>query len=231
MACIISDGRALKRPPHMLWPFGVFTPNSLLMSARSRSRCPFAKFTLANAIKLMIFGGLLAFVGAAVKACQAPEGALDRFAVGSLSKLTSLEAPPTQPSLTFQTTEGEITLADYHGKIVLVNVWATWCAPCVVEMPSLDALQRLRGGDNFAVVPISMDRQMREAQEFYDRTGLTDIPLIHDGTFAVSARLELPGLPTSIFYDKNGRELARLPGEADWASTEALALVDHLTGG
>lgn len=178
----------------------------------------------------MIFGGLLAFVGVAVKSCQAPAGPLDRFAVGSLSKLTSLAAAPTQPSLTFQTPEGEISLAAYRGQIVLVNVWATWCAPCVVEMPSLDELERLRGGDDFAVVPISMDRQMSEAQEFYDRTGLTDLPLIHDGTFAVSARLELPGLPTSIFYDRNGRELARLPGEADWASEEALVLVDHLIG-
>jgi thiol-disulfide isomerase/thioredoxin len=187
-------------------------------------------FSLANAIKLMIFGGLLAFSVVAVKACQAPAGALDRFAVGSLSKLTSLEAPPTQPNLRLTTPDGEVSLADFHGKVVLVNVWATWCAPCVVEMPSLDALQRLRGGDDFAVVPISLDRQMGEAQDFYDRTGLADLPLIHDGTFAISARLELPGLPTSIFYDEYGRELARLPGEADWASEEALALVDHLTG-
>lgn len=190
-----------------------------------------SSFSLVNAIKLMIFGGLLAFVGVAVKSCQAPEGALDRFAVDSLSKLTSLDAPPTQPSLRLTTPEGEVSLADFHGKIVLVNVWATWCAPCVVEMPSLDELQRLRGGDNFAVVPISMDRQMADAQEFYARTDLTDLPLIHDGTFAISARLALPGLPTSIFYDEYGRELARLPGEADWASEEALALVDYLTGG
>jgi thiol-disulfide isomerase/thioredoxin len=202
----------------MLWPFGVFPPISLLM------------FTLSNAIKLMIFGGLLAFVGAAVKSCQPPAGPLERFAVASLTKLTSLEAPPTQPSLTFQTPVGEASLADYHGKIVLVNVWATWCAPCVVEMPSLDELARMRGGDNFAVIPISMDRNMSEAQAFYERTGLTDLPLIHDGTFAISARLELPGLPTSIFYDQYGRELARLPGEADWASEEALALVDYLIG-
>lgn len=178
----------------------------------------------------MIFGGLLAFVGVAVKSCQAPAGALDRFAVGSLSKLTSLDAPPAQPALRFATPEGEVTLADFHGKIVLVNVWATWCAPCVVEMPSLDELQRLRGGDDFAVVPISMDRQMADAEAFYDRTGLTDLPLFHDGTFAVSARLALPGLPTSIFYDEYGRELARLPGEADWASEEALALIDYLIG-
>jgi thiol-disulfide isomerase/thioredoxin len=202
----------------MLWPFAAFPPISLLM------------FTLSNAIKLMIFGGLLAFVGAAVKSCQPPAGPLDRFAVASLSKLTSLETPPTQPSLTFQTPEGEIRLEDYRGKIILVNVWATWCAPCVVEMPSLDELERLRGGDDFAVVPISMDRNMSEAQGFYERTGLTDVPLIHDGTFAISARLELPGLPTSIIYDEYGRELARLPGEADWSSDEALALVDYLTG-
>lgn len=219
----MSDGRALKRPPHMLWPFGAVPTISLLMFNRFQ-------FSLANAIKLMIFGGLLAFTGAAVKACQTPDGPLDRFAVKSLSKLTSLDAPPTQPSLRFTTPEGEVTLADFHGKVVLVNVWATWCAPCVVEMPSLDELQRVRGGDDFAVVPISMDRQMAEAQAFYERTNLTALPLIHDGTFAASARLELPGLPTSILYDQYGRELARLPGEADWASEEALALIDHLIG-
>lgn len=148
----------------------------------------------------------------------------------SLSKLTTLNAPPTQPSASFTTPEGEVTLADYRGKIILVNVWATWCAPCVVEMPSLDELERLRGGDDFAVVPISLDRKMADADVFYKRTGLTDLPLIHDGTFGVSARLALPGLPTSILYDEFGRELARLPGEADWASAEALALIDYLIG-
>ena len=187
-------------------------------------------FTLSNAIKLMVLGGLVAFVTVSVKACQAPEGALDRFAVASLSKLTVLDDPPTQPGLTFATPDGETTLEDYRGKVVLVNAWATWCPPCVAEMPSLDALQRLRGGEDFAVVPISLDRSMSEAEAFYERTGLTDLPLIHDGNFAINARLELPGLPTSVFYDENGRELARLPGEADWASEEALALVDHLIG-
>ena len=187
-------------------------------------------FTISNAIKLLVFVGLVAFVTVSVKACQAPEGALDRFAVGSLSKLTVLEDPPVQPGLTFTTPDGDVTLEDYRGKIVLVNAWATWCPPCVAEMPSLDELQRLLGGEDFAVVPISLDRNMSEATEFYERTGLTDLPLIHDGSFAINARLELPGLPTSVFYDEYGRELARLPGEADWASEEALALVDHLTG-
>jgi thiol-disulfide isomerase/thioredoxin len=203
----------------MLWPFGGVAAISSLM------------FSISNAIKLMIFGGLLAFVGVAVKACQPPAGALDRFAVKSLSKLYSMEAPPAQPLLDLATPDdATVSLEDYRGKVVLVNIWATWCAPCVAEMPSLDELQRLRGGDNFAVVPISLDRTLEEAETFYSRTGLTDLPLIHDGNFAMNARLQLPGLPTSVLYDEFGRELARLPGEADWASEEALALIDHLIG-
>lgn len=212
----MSDGRALKRPPHMLWPLGDAALISELM------------LTISNAIKLMIFGGLLAVALVAVKACQAPEGALDRFAVKSLSKLTTLDAPPAQPGLPLSTPDGEVTLADYRGKVVLLNAWATWCPPCVAEMPSLDELQGLRGGADFAVVPISFDRKMDDAQTFYDRNNLSSLPLIHDGSFAVNARLELPGLPTSILYDRNGRELARLPGEADWSSEEALALIDYL---
>lgn len=178
----------------------------------------------------MLIGGMLAIALVVVQSCQQPEGALDRFGVKSLSRLTSLETPPVQPTLQFMTPDGEVSLQDYRGKIILVNAWATWCPPCVAEMPSLDELQRLRGGDRFAVVPISLDRTLQDAAQFYDRTGLTDLPLIHDGSFAINARLELPGLPTSVIYDENGRELARLPGEADWASDEALALIDHLLG-
>lgn len=186
--------------------------------------------SLSNAIKLMIFGGVLAFVVVAVKACQPPGSHLDRFAVGSLSKLTVLPSPPAQPALEFQTPDGPVGFEDYHGKIVLVNAWATWCAPCVVEMPSLDELQRLRGGDDFQVMTISLDRTMEEVDTFYDRQDLTDLPIIMDSNFTINARLALPGLPTSIIYDEYGREIARLPGEADWASEEALALIDYLTG-
>ena len=176
----------------------------------------------------MLFGGLLAVGLVVVKACQAPEGALDRFAVGSLSKLTSLDAPPAQPILSLSTPQGKVSLTDYRGQVILVNGWATWCPPCVAEMPSLDELERLRGGEDFAVVPISFDRIFNDAAEFYEHMGLSDLPLIHDSTYAMSAQLELPGFPTSVLYDRHGREVARLPGEADWASEEALALIDHL---
>ena len=176
----------------------------------------------------MILGGLLAVTLTVVKACQAPEGALERFGVDSLSKLTTLDVPPAQPGIEFQTPTATVSLADFQGKVVLVNVWATWCAPCVVEMPSLDNLERLRGGEDFAVVPISLDRTMEEIETFYDRMELTDLPIIHDPNYTSNAALELPGLPTSILYDRNGREVARLPGEAYWDSPEALALIDYL---
>ncbi len=176
----------------------------------------------------MILGGLLAVLIVGVKACQPPEGPLERFAVGSLKKLTTLDTPPVQPLSSFQTPDGEVSLVDYRGKIVVLNVWATWCPPCVAEMPSLDALQGLRGGDDFAVVPVSLDRRLEEIPEFYERTGVQNLPIIWDKTFSTNSRLRLPGLPTTIIYDRGGREIARLPGEADWASDEALALVDHL---
>lgn len=197
---------------------------------RPISRSMTRLFTLANAIKLMIFGGLLAFTVTGVRACQAPEGALDRFAVGSLKKMVSLESPPTQPGLRFETPEGEVSLTDYRGKVVLVNIWGTWCAPCVAEMPSLDELEALRGGEDFAVVPIALRDTVEQIETFYERYGIDNLPAISDRDMRSNPPLELPGVPTSIFYDEYGRELARLPGEADWASEEALALVDHLIG-
>lgn len=190
---------------------------------------PFA-MTLNRAIRLMILGALFVIGFVIARACQAPDGALDRFATDSLRKLTSLDAPPAQPTLEFATPDGTIQLSDYHGKIVLLNAWATWCPPCVVEMPSLDALQALRGGEDFEVVTISLDRTMDDVRAFYADNDLTRLPLILDRDFAINARLELPGLPTSILYDRSGREVARLPGEADWASEEALRLIDHLIG-
>lgn len=185
-------------------------------------------FTLANAIKLMISGALVVFAAIGMRACQAPAGPLDRFAAESLSKLTSLDAPPTQPGLSFETPSGSVSLSDYRGRIILVNIWGTWCAPCIAEMPSLDRLEQLRGGEDFAVVPVALRDTTDAIETFYKRTGIEALPVISDRDMTINPPLRLPGVPTSIFYDENGREIARLPGEADWASEEALALIDHL---
>ena len=154
---------------------------------------------------------------------------MDRFGVDSLKRLQILEAPPIQPASTFGTTGGEeMTLRDYRGKYVLLNVWATWCPPCVAEMPSLNELSKLRSGEAFQVVTISMDRDATDADGFFTKHKLDNLKAWHDDSFSLNAKVRALGLPISIFYDPNGREIARVVGEADWASPEALAFVDHL---
>ncbi len=164
-----------------------------------------------------------------VQSCQLPESGLEGYSKGSLKKLTSRENPPAQPLSTFTTTDGrELTLEDLRGKTVLVNIWATWCAPCIKEMPSLDRLQALRGGDDFVVVTISIDRTKYEPAKFFTDNNIETLVPWHDGTFGIPGKLVLRGYPTTVIYNASGREVAILEGEADWDSPEALALVDYL---
>lgn len=178
----------------------------------------------------MLVVGLLAILLVIVQSCQQPKSGLDTFAKDSLKKLTVLEAPPAQPNMSFYLAdETRMQLSDYRGKVILVNVWATWCAPCIAEMPTLDALQAEKGGSDFEVVTVSLDRTAEEPVAFFEKNGIENLPAWHDGTFGLSARLALPGLPTSILYDRSGREIARVPGEVDWTSEEAFALIEKVT--
>ena len=186
-------------------------------------------FSVANAIRLMLVAGLVAVFLVVVQSCSQPKTGLELFAKDSLKKLTALESPPVQPTMVFNDPDGEeMRLSDYKGKVILVNIWATWCAPCIAEMPMLDALQSSHEGDDFEVVTISLDRTAEEAQGWFVKNGIANLPLWHDSSYGVSAKLNLPGLPTSVFYNRQGREIARIPGEVDWTSDEALALVEYL---
>ncbi len=121
-----------------------------------------------------------------------------------------------------------MSLSDYRGQVILVNAWATWCPPCVAEMPSLNNLQTQRGGDDFQVVTISLDNKKEDISEFFETNGIDVLPSWHDSTYQINGKLQLPGLPTSVIYDRSGREVARLLGEAEWDSPEAIALIDYL---
>jgi thiol-disulfide isomerase/thioredoxin len=177
----------------------------------------------------MIFIGVIAVFVVLVQSCQTPKTGIDRYAVKSLNKLTQLEVAPPQPTLEFTSASGEtMTLADYRGQVVLLNAWATWCPPCVAEMPSLNNLQTVRGGDDFQVVTISLDNKKPEITEFFEKNNITALPDWHDATYEINGRLRLPGLPTTVLYNRQGREVARLSGEAVWDSEEALALIDYL---
>ena len=108
----------------------------------------------------------------------------------------------------------------------VVNFWATWCAPCRKEMPALDALQQKLGSPDFEVVALSLDRQGAEtARAFLNETKATNLKLYVDPTAKTLDGLKAVGLPATILIDREGREVGRLLGPAEWSSPEAIALV------
>ena len=188
--------------------------------------------TLGNAIRLMVLIGCVACLTVIVQSCQPLKTDLELYAKNSLKRLTVLDSPPAQPTAQFRTEADELMrLSDYRGQVVLLNVWATWCAPCIKEMPSLSRLQEMRGSPDFQVVTVSLDRTAEEAADWLLEKDLTNITPWHDKSFNLNVAVKAPGLPMSVFYSADGRELARLPGDAEWDSEEAMALVDYLVGG
>ena len=143
-----------------------------------------------------------------------------------MSKLTVLADPPRQSERVFLGPEGEeVQLSDFHGKYVLLNVWATWCAPCIAEIPSLDRLQREFGSETFEVVAISVDTQRVVAEGFLKSNNIEHLALYSENTMGIASDVGVPGLPISIFYGPNGAEIARIAGEVNWQSAEAQTLL------
>lgn len=117
-------------------------------------------------------------------------------------------------------------MADYKGKVVVVNFWARWCAPCLKEMPSLDRLQALMGDQGVVVLPVSLDRAgIKSVIPFYERTELKNLPVIVDRGRKFVRKLGVKGLPTTIIVDPLGREVGRLEGPAEWDSEDAQELL------
>ena len=140
-------------------------------------------------------------------------------------------APKSIPQLTFQDANGRAhTLADFKGKVVLLNVWATWCEPCRKEMPALDRLQAELGGDRFQVVPLSVDQQgLPIARRFYGEIGIKALPLYVDPTAKAAFTLDAAGLPVTLLVDRAGREIGRHLGAVQWDSPDVVAELRRLT--
>lgn len=152
---------------------------------------------------------------------------------GDMSKLTVHSEPITASDVSFETFDGsELHLSDYKGKITLVNFWATWCAPCREEMPSLSALQDELGGDDFEVVTIATGRNAPAAMErFMSDIGATNLPLHADRKQQLARSMGILGLPITVLLDRDGNEIARLQGDADWSSDSAKAIITALIEG
>jgi len=135
--------------------------------------------------------------------------------------------PAPRPVAAFSFTDrddAQVTLADFHGRMVLLNLWATWCVPCRKEMPALDRLQAKLGGAGFTVLPLSIDHRGRDAvARFYREHGLTSLSIYIDKSANVTYAVNAAGMPTTLLIDTQGRELGRVIGPAEWDSAAMLS--------
>ena len=126
---------------------------------------------------------------------------------------------------------GEFRLSDFGGKHVVVNFWATWCAPCRKEMPMLSELQAEFGGDTFQVVTIATGRNsLTGIRKFLDEVGVDNLPLYLDPRSSLGRDMGVLGLPITVILDPEGREIARMRGDAEWNSDSAKAVIRALIG-
>lgn len=152
---------------------------------------------------------------------------------GDMRKLIFHGTPEAVSKVAFDLADdaGQITLEEFHGKYILVNFWATWCAPCRHEMPMLSELQTEFGGDDFEVVTIATGRNSPAGiVKFFKDTGIDNLPRYQDPKQKLAAQMGVFGLPITVLIDREGREIARLRGDADWSSDSAKAIIAELIG-
>jgi thiol-disulfide isomerase/thioredoxin len=204
-------------------------------------------FALAiGALALMVLGFVLYGIkapdgkdAAGTPACPGAAAAAARLKPlvhGEIAALGVAPRPKPLPELSFDTPEGtKASLADFKGRTVLLNLWATWCVPCRQEMPALDRLQGLRGSKDFAVVAVNIDTtRLDRPKAFWQEIGIKNLALYTDNSASVFQTLKqagkVIGLPTTILVGKDGCEIGSMAGPAQWDSQDALALIDAIQG-
>lgn len=171
--------------------------------------------------------------------CPATEdrvATLTPLATGDVAAMAPTDSPVSVADLAFDSEEGEpMTLADLSGKTLLVNLWATWCAPCREEMPALDELQTQAGGEDFEVVTINIDTgDVSKAEAFLEEIGVANLALYRDASMGVFNDLKADGLafglPVTLLVDEEGCLMASMNGPAAWASEDAFRLIEGAKG-
>lgn len=146
---------------------------------------------------------------------------------GDMKKLVVHSAAKPAGTSAFTSLDGDQqTLADYKGKVILLNFWATWCPPCLKEMPTLSALQANLGGDDFEVLTIATGpNNPVKMRAFFDEIGVDNLPLLQDQRKGLAHEMAVLGLPITVILNREGQEIARLRGDADWNSDSAQTIL------
>jgi thiol-disulfide isomerase/thioredoxin len=150
---------------------------------------------------------------------------------GEIAALTPAKTPIRPSQIAFRDAGGrDRTLGEWKDRVVLLNLWATWCVPCKKEMPALDALQKKLGGPGFEVVAVNIDtRDPDKAKAWLKETGISGLAYYADNTAKIFQDLKTAGrafgMPTTLLIDRQGCEIASLAGPAEWASDDAIGLI------
>ncbi len=196
---------------------------------------------LAAVAAVAVLYGNPALPGKAEPDCPASSRQLSArlapLAHGEIAALAVDKMPKVATPIAFDGPDGrKLTLADFRGRALVLNLWATWCVPCRAEMPALDRLQAKAGGQDFQVVAVNVDTaRLDRPKAFLDQIGVKSLTRYADPTANSFENLRLAGkalgLPTSLLIDKSGCELGVVAGPVDWASDDATKAIDTLKGG
>ena len=201
-----------------------------------RHRLLITATTAASAVLLRFlgfeYGSQILSHGKAVRQPAPATGSTDTVPANRL-ELSVFDQPRGLPEIRFQDDQGhDLTLGDFRGRVVLLNVWATWCVPCRKEMPALDRLQAQLGGRYFHIVPLSIDRAgVAPVKRFYQEVGVEKLSIYVDPSGRGSHSLAIPGVPTTLLIDREGREVASKMGAAEWDGPEMVSLVERTMHG
>jgi thiol-disulfide isomerase/thioredoxin len=178
---------------------------------------------MKNTLAAILYTGLVGLANPAFADLAKAEAMRD----GDMKKLTFHSAPKPAGTAEFITFDGApLSLDEYEGKWVLLNFWATWCAPCRKEMPMLSELQTEFGGPDFDVVTVAAGRNPPPAMEtFFDEIGVDNLPLHRDPKSGLAREMGVLGLPITVILNPEGNEVARMRGDANWASDNAKAIL------